>query len=161
MIKKKQKKLNIIYLLPALKGASGGAKVIYNQSSIINSFKNNISSEILHLKKNKYYKLKLSLQKKFKLNIQNYAGWDGKQMVAAKNFLPSNLWVKKKIKNKNDIIFDKNNDFIILPEIWSQIIEYSIPCLLLLFPKISLLYFNPFLSSHLRIPKKSSSQSLI
>jgi len=96
MIKKKQKKLNIIYLLPALKGASGGAKVIYNQSSIINSFKNNISSEILHLKKNKYYKLKLSLQKKFKLNIQNYAGWDGKQMVAAKNFLPSNLWVKKK-----------------------------------------------------------------
>tara|TARA_Y100001970_G_scaffold64809_1_gene82959 strand:+ start:2661 stop:3731 length:1071 start_codon:yes stop_codon:yes gene_type:complete len=123
MIKKKQKKLNIIYLLPALKGASGGAKVIYNQSSIINSFKNNISSEILHLKKNKYYKLKLSLQKKFKLNIQNYAGWDGKQMVAAKNFLPSNLWVKKKIKNKNDIIFDKNNDFIILPEIWSHFAE--------------------------------------
>ena len=51
MIKNKQKKINIIYLLPALKGASGGAKVIYNQSSILNSSKNNISSQILHLKK--------------------------------------------------------------------------------------------------------------
>ena len=51
MTKNKQKKINIIYLLPALKGASGGAKVIYNQSSILNSSKNNISSQILHLKK--------------------------------------------------------------------------------------------------------------
>ena len=59
MIKNKQKKINIIYLLPALKGASGGAKVIYNQSSILNSLKNNISSQILHLKKNKYYYCKM------------------------------------------------------------------------------------------------------
>ena len=120
MIKKKLKKINVIYLLPALKGASGGAKVIYNQSSILNSLGNNISSEILHLKKNKYYKLKLSLQKKFKLNVQNYAGWDGKEMIAAKNFSPSNIWIKKDIKNKNDINFDKKDDFIILPEIWSH-----------------------------------------
>ena len=120
MINKKLKKINVIYLLPALKGASGGAKVIYNQSSIINSLKNNTFSKILHLKKNKYYKLKLSLQKKFKLNVQNYAGWDGNQMAAAKNFLPSNHWIKKDIKSKNDINFEKNNDFIILPEIWSH-----------------------------------------
>ena len=29
------KKINIIYLLPELKGASGGAKVIYNENSEI------------------------------------------------------------------------------------------------------------------------------
>jgi|TARA_B100000929_G_scaffold18496_1_gene14330 hypothetical protein len=120
MIKNKQKKINVIYLLPALKGASGGAKVIYNQSSILNSLKNNLSSKILHLKKNKYYKLKLSLQKKLKLSGQNYSGWDGKQMAAAKNFSPSNFWVDKNISNKNDINFDKDSDFIILPEIWSH-----------------------------------------
>ena len=126
MIKNKQKKINIIYLLPALKGASGGAKVIYNQSSILNSLKNNISSQILHLKKNKYYKLKLSLQKKFKLNVQNYAGWDGKQMIAAKNFSPSNVWTKKDVKNKNEINFDKNDDFLILPEIGTYILPLII-----------------------------------
>jgi hypothetical protein len=120
MNKKNQKKINVVYLLPALKGASGGAKVIYNQSSILNLLKNNISSKILHLKKNKYYKLKLSLQKRFKFSTQNYAGWDGKQMTAAKNFSPSNFWVNKNVKNKNDINFDNNNDFIILPEIWSH-----------------------------------------
>ncbi len=47
------------------------------------------------------------------------------------------------------------------PSIWPQIIEYLIPCLLLLFPKISLLYFNPFLSSHLKTSKKYSSLSQI
>ena len=45
------KKINIIYLLPELKGASGGAKVIYEHSSILNTLDKNISSCILHLKK--------------------------------------------------------------------------------------------------------------
>ena len=30
------KKINIIYLLPEMKGASGGAKVIYKHSAILN-----------------------------------------------------------------------------------------------------------------------------
>ena len=33
------KNINIIYLLPELKGASGGAKVIYNHSIILNNLK--------------------------------------------------------------------------------------------------------------------------
>jgi len=47
------------------------------------------------------------------------------------------------------------------PSIWPQIIEYTIPCLLLLFPKTSLLYFNPFPFFPLTISKTYSSQSQI
>ena len=60
------KKVNIIYLLPEMKGASGGAKVIYNHSLILNYLDKNISSKIVHLKKNFLYKLELSLAKKVK-----------------------------------------------------------------------------------------------
>ena len=42
-------KKNIIYLCDAEKKASGGAKIIYQHSEIINSLKN-FSSEVLHLK---------------------------------------------------------------------------------------------------------------
>ena len=48
------KKINIIYILPAHKGPSGGSKVIYQHSELINEFGfNNITSQILHLKKKK------------------------------------------------------------------------------------------------------------
>ena len=36
-------KVNIIYLLPELKGASGGAKVIYEHSHILNTLDKDIS----------------------------------------------------------------------------------------------------------------------
>ena len=52
------KKINIIYLLPEFKGASGGGKVIYKHSIILNNLKKNISSEVLHLKKNSPINLK-------------------------------------------------------------------------------------------------------
>ena len=48
------KKINIIYLLPELKGASGGAKVIYNHSLILNHLNKKIISTVTHLKK-KYH----------------------------------------------------------------------------------------------------------
>ena len=44
-------KINIIYLIPELKNPSGGAKVIYNHSHILNKLNNKISSQIIHLKK--------------------------------------------------------------------------------------------------------------
>ena len=57
------KKINIIYLLPEMKGASGGAKVIYNHSLTLNYINKNISSQIVHLKKfwNYYLNLKYFL----------------------------------------------------------------------------------------------------
>ena len=45
------KKINIIYLLPEMKGASGGAKVIYKHSSILNNLEKNVTSSVNHLKK--------------------------------------------------------------------------------------------------------------
>jgi len=46
--------LNIIYLCTTEKGPSGGAKVIYNHSDLINELKiKNINSEVLHIKKKK------------------------------------------------------------------------------------------------------------
>ena len=44
-------KINIIYLMPELKGASGGAKVIYNHSLLLNNLNKNIQSKVIHLKK--------------------------------------------------------------------------------------------------------------
>ena len=60
-----EKNINIIYILPAHKGPSGGSKVIYKHSELINEFKiKNVSSKILHLKKKKLSKISLSLKKK-------------------------------------------------------------------------------------------------
>ena len=60
-------KVNIIYLLPEMKGASGGAKVIYNHSLILNNINRNINSKIIHLKKKFLYKIEQSLSKRIKL----------------------------------------------------------------------------------------------
>ena len=68
-------KIKVIYLLPELKGASGGAKVIYNHSLLLNKINKNIDSQIIHLKKNLIYKLELSLAKRvkfFKLKLNPY-----------------------------------------------------------------------------------------
>ena len=64
-------KINIIYLLPEMKGASGGAKVIYNHSLILNSLNKNVNSKIVHLKKKLLYKLEESLSKRIKLFKKN------------------------------------------------------------------------------------------
>jgi len=46
--------LNIVYLNIAEKGPSGGGKTIYNHSNLINKLNiNNVTSEVLHIKKKK------------------------------------------------------------------------------------------------------------
>ena len=114
------KKVNIIYLLPEMKGASGGAKVIYNHSLILNYINKNVSSKIVHLKKNFLYKLELSLAKKIKFFNQTYSGWDGKKMKISKKFKPKKDWYENKIFSRNNLNFDKKKDFIIIPEIWAH-----------------------------------------
>ena len=54
---------NIIYVTHAEKGPSGGAKIIYRHSEIINDMKN-FSSEVLHLRKKRFSKLKISINKR-------------------------------------------------------------------------------------------------
>ena len=51
-------KINVIYLLPTNKKPAGGPKLIYEHSEIINNLKlDQISSEILNIKKNKISKI--------------------------------------------------------------------------------------------------------
>ena len=57
------KKINIIYFLPEMKGASGGAKVIYKHSNIINNLDQN-SSQNIASKRNIIYKFEASLAKR-------------------------------------------------------------------------------------------------
>ena len=49
-----KKNLNIIYLNTSERGASGGAKIIYRHSDLINKLSiSNVTSEVLHIKKSK------------------------------------------------------------------------------------------------------------
>lgn len=113
-------KKNIIYLCDAEKKASGGAKIIYQHSEIINSLKN-FSSEVLHLKLKKRAKWSISISKK--ISFRNYApqGWQSNQVKAAENF--RHTWFKNKIKSKNDFIFNSKKDFIIIPEIYAHLAD--------------------------------------
>ena len=80
------KNINIIYILPELKGASGGGKVIYNHSNIINSLKNNFTSQIVHVKKSLSYKLKISISKRINFFNDEFSGWNGKKIRVSKKF---------------------------------------------------------------------------
>tara|TARA_B100000029_G_C17548132_1_gene949185 strand:- start:132 stop:1190 length:1059 start_codon:yes stop_codon:yes gene_type:complete len=114
------KKINIIYLLPELKGASGGAKVIYKHSSILNTLDKNVSSHIVHLKKKISYKMKSSLSKRFMFFKEKNSGWHGKKMKLSKNFSPNIKWMNNKIIFGKSLDFDFKNDFLIIPEIWAH-----------------------------------------
>ena len=118
---KHKKKRNIIYVLPAHKGPSGGSKVIYQHSELINKFEiNNISSQILHLKKKKLSKLSLSFKKRVFTKPSKKYGWYANEMKAVNSFMPSSSWAKNKILIKNDMNFNPDTDFVIMPEIWAH-----------------------------------------
>ena len=117
------KNINIIYLLPELKGATGGAKVIYKHSSILNKLNKNLSSSVIHLKKKFSYKLETSLSKRIKYFDTQEGGWNAKQMKISESFLPDKNWFNKKINLGKNLNFNKKTDFIIIPEIWSHFAE--------------------------------------
>ena len=113
-------KINIIYLLPEMKGASGGAKVIYSHSIKLNNFNKKIKSSILHLKKNFLYKAEASLSKRFDLFSKKESGWNPNKMKISKNFKPNKTWFDHDIYVKKNFVLDKKTDFLIIPEIWSH-----------------------------------------
>ena len=117
------KKINIIYLLPEMKGASGGAKVIYNHSLKLNKLRNNISSSVLHLKKKISYKIESSLSKKFDMFNTRYSGWNPNKMRVSKFYSPNKNWFNKDTNLKKKFSLNKNTDFLIIPEIWSHFPE--------------------------------------
>jgi len=114
------KKININYILPEIKKASGGAKVIYSHSVILNSLTKDVSAKIVHLKKKFTYKIEESLNKRLNLFQKEFSGWDGKKMKVSKYFAPNKKWFNTEIKKNKKINFNKNSDFVILPEICSQ-----------------------------------------
>ena len=109
---------NIIFLVDAQQSPSGGGKIIYQYSNYINSLKN-FSSCVAHLKKKKINKWMKSINKRINLYEDNYVGWKANELTVKKNHNFS--WFNVKINPKNDLNFDKKNDFVILPEIFAHL----------------------------------------
>lgn len=110
---------NIIYLCTAEKGASGGAKIIYQHSEVVNNLNKGIRSEILHIKKKRSSKIKKSFLKRIKKDLDLKIGWQPDEIEAVSNF--SYKWFSNKIKIKADLKFDPETDFVILPEIFAHL----------------------------------------
>ncbi len=111
---------NIIYLCNSEKGPSGGAKIIYHHSEIINNL-NNFTSEILHIKKKKTSKWKASIKKKLDIKSNEETGWQLDQIEPYKNFKYS--WFENNAVIKNNFNFNQKNDFVILPEIFAHLAD--------------------------------------
>ena len=114
-----KKNINIIYISISEKGPSGGGKILYKHSDIINNLKNSFTSQVLHLKKKKSRKWSNSLNKILNINKKKYYGWGIKDIAVNKNF--KSEWFKSSINIKNDFLFDKKKDFVIIPEIFSHL----------------------------------------
>ena len=114
-----KKKLNIIYINHSEKGPSGGGKIIYRHSEIINNLKSNFTSQVLHIKKKKSQKWRNSINKILKINNRRYYGWNFKDIAPNKNFKSD--WFKKNINLKNDFLFNSKKDFVIIPEIYAHL----------------------------------------
>ena len=108
---------NIIFLTHAEKKPSGGAKYIYNYSQIINELKN-FSSEVIHIKKKKTSKFRDSINKKLNINRGVYSGWQFEDITYSINFKYE--WFENKVKVKKNFEFDREKDFVILPEIFAH-----------------------------------------
>ena len=113
-------KKNIIYFCNTEKGASGGAKIIYHHSEIINNL-DNFSSQVVHIKKKRSAKWKTSIKKKLKLSLSNETGWQSNEIKTAGRFKYN--WFTNKISIKDDLTFNSNKDFVILPEIFAHLAE--------------------------------------
>lgn len=111
---------NIIFIIEAQKGPSGGAKVIYQYSSYINSLKN-FSSSIIYLEKKKKFKWINSVTKKLNIRTSKHTGWKFNELKVKKNY--HFRWFKQKVEVKNNLIFNNKNDFVILPEIFAHFAE--------------------------------------
>ena len=107
---------NIIFLLDLEKKPSGGKKIIYQFCSYINTLKK-YKALVCLVEKRRVNKLIISIKKKFKINTQK-TGWEFTDLkISNKKKLK---WNNSKVKFKNSFIFDKENDFIILPEIFAH-----------------------------------------
>ena len=110
---------NIIFFVDAQKGPSGGGKIIYQYSSYIDSLKN-FHSSVAHLEKKNTYKWINSINKKIN-NKNTETGWQFKELRVKKAH--SFTWFDQKIKIKKNFNLNKENDFVVLPEIFAHFAE--------------------------------------
>tara|TARA_B100000902_G_C27265757_1_gene893423 strand:- start:330 stop:1370 length:1041 start_codon:yes stop_codon:yes gene_type:complete len=115
---KLNKKLNVIYIVASEKGISGGEKVIYRHSDMLNKYFKNISSEIIPLKKNKISKYKNSFFKILKQK-NKFTGWSIEDIEIKTSHNPKFDVSNPRFRNK--FSFNKKKDFIILPEIFAHL----------------------------------------
>ena len=108
---------NIIFFTSVDKKPSGGGKIIYQYSNYINT-KSNFSSSIVHLEKKKISKWINSIKKKFKNKKLSNSGWNFDELKVKKNYRFK--WFALDVVSKNNLIFDKENDFVVLPEIFAH-----------------------------------------
>ncbi len=111
---------NIIFITHAEKNPSGGAKVIYRFSEIIDNL-NGFTSEVIHIKKKKISKFKDSLKKRFNYSINKLTGWQFNEITPVKNF--KYKWFENKVKIKENFDINKVKDFVILPEIFAHLAD--------------------------------------
>jgi hypothetical protein len=100
------------------KKPSGGGKIIYKHSEIINSFKNIYNSEVIHIKKKRSTKWINSIQKTLKIDGRKFSGWEIDDIEVNKNF--KTKWFTNNVKIKNNLDFNSKNDFVIIPEIFAH-----------------------------------------
>ena len=74
------KNINIIYITHSEKKPSGGGKIIYKHCENINSLKNTLSSEIIHIKKKRLVSGLVQLKKNSNFIMKNIQG--GKLMIS-------------------------------------------------------------------------------
>ena len=110
---------NLIYILPSEKGPAGGVKVTLQHAELINKIQKKFLSKIIFIKKKKTSKWKGSIDKFFdiKLDVKT-SGWKLNQIAVDKK--NKTKWFSKNVIFKNDLIFDKQKDFVILPEIFAH-----------------------------------------
>lgn len=110
---------NVIFLIDAQKKPSGGGKVIYQYSSYIDTLKN-YSSAVIHLKKKRLNKFFDSFNKRLD-SKKKFTGWALKDLEIKKSHFFT--WFNIKVNSKNNLNFNKKNDFVILPEIFAHFAE--------------------------------------
>ena len=108
--------INIIYILPYEKGTAGGITTSLNQSISINKYLKNFKSEVIFIKKKKISKFRESLKKNFSLSYIK-KGWSINDIAP---IIDKKYQNKKNIVIKKDFNFNKNSDFVILPEIFAH-----------------------------------------
>jgi len=111
---------NIIFICTAGNKPYGGNKIIYQYSNFINSLRN-YSSSVVHIKKNKLSKIKLSIKKKLGLESKNFSGWTLEDIMIDEEI--KDKWFNIKFQSKKNFNFHAKTDLVVLPEIFAHFAE--------------------------------------